>query len=552
MFKKYLGIVLVLSIYSCKNIEESINKIELIPVKIGNVYGFINHEGKIEINPQFANASIFHDGLALVQTNGQDKKWGYIEKDGKYKIQPVYKSATTFSDGLAWVVTENAAPVAIDIEGSIKFSLQEANEVKKFSEGLAAFSIISPADNLQNNKERVDSAAPTTDDYRGSNLSLNEEKTQWGFVDKTGQKIINPQFAAVNKFKEELCAVKTDNGKWGFIDQSGKFIINPQFDEISDFTDGLAIAKIGDKVGVIDKEGKYQINPQFSKIIQDGNIFLISLDGKWGWCDNQGKILINPQFQEAFPFNNSNLAPVSSGDVWGFISKEGKFEINPQFNGALSFIDDLAAVSFNGKIGFIDKKGKYVINPQFERFSEDYYCGVIQQYEFNSCIESDFFDVSLILKRINIKNPEGLQPCHTFGDLATKLKLDSFQCNSIFDVTYKDPTNWIKSNIVVAHDVSLDFGVRGDALKWVPDGWNTKLEFDRSGNISSFNYRINLVGKAEEKGDLIIQAFKNEYPDLEFSGSEGTFYFTNPKTRIIKFRMQFFARNCILVDIENL
>jgi len=56
-------------------------------------------------------------------------------------------------------------------------------------------------------------------------------------------------------------------GKWGFIDKQGKFVINPQFDYISKFSDGLAGVRVGDdktgKWGFIDKQGKFVINPQF-------------------------------------------------------------------------------------------------------------------------------------------------------------------------------------------------------------------------------------------------------------------------------------------------
>ena len=51
------------------------------------------------------------------------------------------------------------------------------------------------------------------------------------------------------------------NGKWGFIDKTGKIIINPQFDEVDFFSEGLCAVKIGNKWGYIDKKGKYAWNP---------------------------------------------------------------------------------------------------------------------------------------------------------------------------------------------------------------------------------------------------------------------------------------------------
>jgi hypothetical protein len=50
-------------------------------------------------------------------------------------------------------------------------------------------------------------------------------------------------------------------GRWGYIDKSGKFVINPQFDEASPFADGLARVKVGRKTGYVNASGKYVWNP---------------------------------------------------------------------------------------------------------------------------------------------------------------------------------------------------------------------------------------------------------------------------------------------------
>jgi hypothetical protein len=42
------------------------------------------------------------------------------------------------------------------------------------------------------------------------------------------------------------------DGKYGYIDKQGHFVVNPQFDEAGEFNDGLAAVRIGN-----DKTGKY-------------------------------------------------------------------------------------------------------------------------------------------------------------------------------------------------------------------------------------------------------------------------------------------------------
>src|ERR1051326_4328606 len=47
-----------------------------------------------------------------------------------------------------------------------------------------------------------------------------------------------------------------DKGKYGFIDKTGKVVINPQFDFAQNFSEDMAVVKVGGNSGFIDKTGK--------------------------------------------------------------------------------------------------------------------------------------------------------------------------------------------------------------------------------------------------------------------------------------------------------
>src|SRR5437879_136591 len=53
------------------------------------------------------------------------------------------------------------------------------------------------------------------------------------------------------------------NGKWGYMNRSGKIIINPQFDGALCFSEALALVIVGKKVGYVNTNGEYVVNPQF-------------------------------------------------------------------------------------------------------------------------------------------------------------------------------------------------------------------------------------------------------------------------------------------------
>ena len=349
----YLSIAILFNSCSYFNSESTL---ELVPYISKDKYGYFDLEGKIVINPQFSNASIFNEDIALVKTSGEDGKWGYIDKSGKIIINAEFKEATIFNEGIAWVVKENGSPTAIDNDGKTLFSLNDAESVRLYSEKLAAFSI------------------PDSSDVK------------WGFVDKSGKRVINPQFSEVRKFSDGKCAVKNKEGKWGYIDSEGKVIINYQFDGATDFIDGKSVVKLDDKVGVIDSEGKYILNPQFDYAEIDDDKLLITQDNKIGWCDKEGKIIINPQFEEANTFDKNELTPVKSGENYGYIDSDGKFSINPQFEYAFPFMNDLALVKSGKKFGIIDKTGKYVVNPQFDELAYD-----VVSYFYNNNFNSRQF-----------------------------------------------------------------------------------------------------------------------------------------------------------------
>lgn len=196
---------------------------------------------------------------------------------------------------------------------------------------------------------------------------------KWGYIDKNGKWIINPQFNYCSNFSNGLAVIGTDteeNIKYGFIDQTGKIIINPQFNGAGDFaSNGLAAVEIDDEWGYIDKSGTVVIEPHFSTAKHFSNglaaVFVEAQDD-FGYIDKTGNWVITPQFPGATEFQDNGLAFVAVGDnyvdwVVGLIDKTGKFVVNPQFSdtGLLfrEWSHGLICVEINGKRGYIDETG---------------------------------------------------------------------------------------------------------------------------------------------------------------------------------------------------
>ena len=50
-------------------------------------------------------------------------------------------------------------------------------------------------------------------------------------------------------------------GKCGYIDRTGNIVIDPQFDTAGDFSEGRALVEVDEKRGYIDRTGKYVREP---------------------------------------------------------------------------------------------------------------------------------------------------------------------------------------------------------------------------------------------------------------------------------------------------
>jgi hypothetical protein len=261
-----------------------------------------------------------------------------------------------------------------------------------------------------------------------------EPEFQYGFIDKTGRMVIEPQFDYAEWFSEGLAAAKYE-GQFGYIDKTGQFVIKPQFSSAYVFSGGLAVVSFGPGKGwnYIDQSGKLLFDHRVARNISSATNFSEEV----AWIKIQGRnVLINQkggewegnqrffgrmgpeevrEFREGFslvkhvgrwmffsrtgrvislPLNvtygllegplwgsgcfSEGMAYIKIDGKYGFIDKkydwvEKNFSIKPQFDDVANFREGLAVVKINNKFGYIDKTGKFIIPPQFDNsqsFSE--------------------------------------------------------------------------------------------------------------------------------------------------------------------------------------
>jgi tetratricopeptide (TPR) repeat protein len=206
----------------------------------------------------------------------------------------------------------------------------------------------------------------------------------YGFIDKSGNLVIEYRFADAGKFHDGLAAVKIGES-YGYINKAGKIVIPPRFHYATEFHDGLAmvIDRHANK-SFIDPSGNpingphIDSTPALDSAFSEG-LVPTPVGERTGYRDKQGKIVIKPMFDQAYVFSEG-LAPAKIGGKFGFIDRTGKFVIAPQFSLVHLFSEGLAAVwtlakhapvgsggvtkariESENKCGYIDKSGKWVI-----------------------------------------------------------------------------------------------------------------------------------------------------------------------------------------------
>ncbi len=126
----------------------------------------------------------FSEGLGIIEVNGE--LWGFVDADGKTAITPKYEGVGYFSGGLAWARLEGIIGF-INPEGEWVIKPQFAT-VRDFGKKKGEVGFL-------NNKGEW-AIAPQFDvvrDFKKGYAPVQVDN-KWGLIDKTGKWVIKPAF----------------------------------------------------------------------------------------------------------------------------------------------------------------------------------------------------------------------------------------------------------------------------------------------------------------------------------------------------------------------
>jgi hypothetical protein len=308
-------------------------------------WGYIDQTGRLVIAPKFVSAEDFSDGLALTNTEVGMWEAVYVDKTGKVVISPKQVFPGPKDSAHGWLTSsfhENLALIE-DHENGTKYGYINTH---------GKIAVTPQFDNAYDFNEGV------------AQVLVFGQGAKTGLIDKSGRLVADPTdictplFAGELHFSEGYAAAKRDCfGLWGFIDKSGQFVIEPRFSSASVFREDLAIVGFDVPGATADEPGSY-----FSGMQVFGDWGLDYSSKRYGYIHKSGVLVIPSQFEGAGVFSEG-LAAVKLHGKCGYIDRTGRLLISPRFDTAHPFSGGLAAVSVGDKRGYIDKTGTYVWNP---------------------------------------------------------------------------------------------------------------------------------------------------------------------------------------------
>lgn len=353
----------------------------LYKFKQGNLWGMIDENGYIIVNPLYNSLSDIVEGFAL---GTKDNKWFYINEEGievkKFNVQEM----TVFNEGMAGInINECIGYINKDFQVVIepKYGLQSG----PFSEGVAAVCTPKIVDNKRygfidkKGQVVIDFIYEIVDNFN-EDLAVVLLDHKYGAIDKSGKLIIDNKYDWINDFKEGRAFFKKDN-LWGILDNKGNEILESILEEDDNyeehyenqiFSDGYAIVNKNDKYGYINKSGIIvtEIYYDYANSFKEG-VANIKKDNRWYIIDKKFNKIFKLKCEYITGFSNGTAGILINGK-WGIMDREGNIRVKPKYDYILDYNNGLISTILDGKYGYIDLEGKEIFRAK-DYCEEPYY-----------------------------------------------------------------------------------------------------------------------------------------------------------------------------------
>lgn len=389
-------------------------------------WGIIDKNGCIIIPLDYINVSSPSENMIAVQINKDgnskgDRVWGYVNLQNEVVIDPIYVEAKDFSEGLA--VVKDSVWKVINNKGEVVLECSYATSIDSFIDGKSQIT-------MQSGKNCIKHTL-----LKNGHTIVGEKEIE----------INLKNISYIGDFYNDLAKVCINNGsnkKWGFINKEGKIVISDIPNEVSNFNNGIATYSFGDYgtqyldtdgnllykednniiyfdrqylgvkklfenrfavtrksdclSAVIDRNGTViipfsrcnfsytkktdscYINEDYKHItneyIECNHSIYYDIYGNRIIPDSLKHVVINSDYGQTRNHFSEGLAAVSNDKgLWGFVNESGQEQIPCAYDEVHDFNDGYCIVREGNNLCLIDKTGKLILSGDFQsiRVCED-------------------------------------------------------------------------------------------------------------------------------------------------------------------------------------
>ncbi len=199
-----------------------------------------------------------------------------------------------------------------------------------------------------------------------------------GFINKAGDTDISISYEDAESFNGGL-AIVAMNEKYGMIDRTNKKVVPLQYDLVSSFSSGLALVANDTAYGFVNKHGAevVPINLEYATDFENG-FAVVDADGKKGIINTLGRLVVPAKYDWLENFNEYMVCRAKRDTAFGLIDNNGAEILAFEYDKIGEFSDSLALVAKDGKYGYVNTKGELVIDLKYDFQTEATVWGVFE------------------------------------------------------------------------------------------------------------------------------------------------------------------------------
>ena len=521
---KYSYIPLLIILNSCSN--SSYYDIS-IPAKQNNRgdYGLVDLNGNLVVDFEI-------DQRPSIMTSN----WSYFNENGKIKF---VNSKSNFFD--------------TDFSEALHFN-EDHSIVKDYDGRLAIIDLDLKVISVLDGVEKAGYISDGMIKFMGSN-------GLWGYMNKSGEIVIDPIYSRASFFSENLATVglkNFDNNKieYGIIDRSGfqRLKVSSRYDFIGHFSDGLAVYKKDGEWGYLNKRGKEVIrNFDWKEAFPffEGYATVKGFDNEFGLINKKGKLVINTRERMPISLYN-NVYVYYDLRRWrrGFMNKRRKPKSLPEFNELVPLLST-GAWGKNGTIWYyVDKKGN-IINrrgtPDFQLLFHEEFSNNINYRKYpidlNQTLESEFVNMSGFIDTfLNSDNKfltvSSSNPYFNIEDIESLINL--YKLESVQEIKLEERLNrynrridsysLLNTNLVFNDHLALN--LRFNFSKPIFNQSQNELIINQDSDLNNIRLSIRLNKKAIGKSSKLSSQIKQYLEKNGFTYSKSSRRYVNTETNV--------------------